>query len=82
MIELAKDNANYDYFCPLSCSDLKQNKGSILRASVEYIKDLQKDKKKLHKMEDDQKVMENEYQKLLFRNFVSIVKTKQIRCSP
>ena len=58
----------------MSYSDLKQNKGSILKASVEYIKDLKKDKQKLHKMEEGKKLMDNKCQKLLFRIFVSLVK--------
>ena len=78
---LILSNSLNDHFCPLSYSDLKQNKGSILKASVEYIKDLKKDKQKLHKMEERQKVMDNKCQKLLFRIFVSIVKTKHINCS-
>ena len=59
---------------PLTFSHHKQNKGSILRASVEYIKDLKKDKQKLHKMEEGKKLMDNKCQKLLFRIFVSLVK--------
>ena len=58
---------------PLTFSYHKQNKGSILRASVEYIKELKREKEKLHKLEDGQKVLDNKYQKLLFRIFVSIV---------
>lgn len=55
----------------LSYSDLKQNKGSILKASVEYMKELKRDKYKLHKLEENQAVMDSKYQKLLFRIFVS-----------
>lgn len=55
----------------LSYSDLKQNKGSILKASVEYLKELKRDKYKLHKLEENQAVMDSKYQKLLFRIFVS-----------
>ena len=41
---------------------------------MEYIKDLKKDKQKLHKMEEGKKLMDNKCQKLLFRIFVSLVK--------
>lgn len=52
-------------------SDLKQNKGSILKATVEYIKELKRDQQKLHNLEDRQTLMNSKRQKLLFRIFVS-----------
>uniref|UniRef100_K1QJD9 E3 ubiquitin-protein ligase MIB2 n=1 Tax=Magallana gigas TaxID=29159 RepID=K1QJD9_MAGGI len=52
-------------------SDLKQNKGSILKASVEYMKELKRDKYKLYKLEENQAVMDSKYQKLLFRIFMT-----------
>lgn len=72
-IEISNYNLIIILQLPLTFSDHKQNKGSILRASVEYIKELKREKEKLHKLEDGQKVLDNKYQKLLFRIFVSIV---------
>eukprot|EP00105_Crassostrea_gigas_P010198 XP_011425390.2 PREDICTED: transcription factor EB [Crassostrea gigas] len=37
--------------------DLKQNKGSILKAAVEFMKELKRDNCKLHKLEENQRVM-------------------------
>lgn len=52
-------------------SDLKQNKGSILKAAVEFMKELKRDNCKLHKLEENQRVMKAKNQKQLFRIFVS-----------
>lgn len=51
---------------------MKLNKGSILKASVEYVKELKKDKEKLVLFETKQKTMEAKYQKMLIRIFVRI----------
>ena len=51
---------------------MKLNKGSILKASVEYVKELKKDKEKLVSFEVKQKAMEAKYQKMLIRIFVSM----------
>ena len=51
---------------------MKLNKGSILKASVEYVKELKKDKEKLVSFEVKQKTMEAKYQKMLIRIFVSM----------
>ncbi|XP_062611649.1 uncharacterized protein LOC134273467 [Saccostrea cucullata] len=48
---------------------MKLHKGSILKASVEYLKDLKKDKEKLARCEARQKEMEAKYQKILIREF-------------
>ncbi|XP_061181197.1 uncharacterized protein LOC133189820 [Saccostrea echinata] len=56
--------------------DLKQNKGSILKASVEYMKELMKDKQALEKLEENQKAMDLKYQKLLVRIFQLELKLK------
>lgn len=50
---------------------MKLNKGSILKASVEYVKELKRDQKKLASFEANQKAIEAKYQKLLIRIFVS-----------
>ncbi|XP_061185467.1 uncharacterized protein LOC133193518 [Saccostrea echinata] len=46
---------------------LKQNKGSILKASVEYMKELIREKRTLQKVKEHQKTMNSKYQKLLIR---------------
>lgn len=51
---------------------MKLNKGSILKASVEYVRELKKDKEKLVLFESKQKTMEAKYQKMLIRIFVRI----------
>ncbi|XP_062573528.1 uncharacterized protein LOC134235414 [Saccostrea cucullata] len=56
--------------------DLKQNKGSILKASVEYMKELMKDKHALKKLEENQKAMNLKYQKLLIKIFQLELKLK------
>ena len=52
-------------------SELKKNKGSILKATVGYIKELKIKEQKMHYLEDSKKHLHNKYQKLLFRTFVS-----------
>lgn len=52
-------------------SDLKKNKGSILKAAVEFMKELKRDNCKLHIQEENQRVMKAKNQKQLFRIFVS-----------
>lgn len=51
---------------------MKLNKGSILKATVEYVNELKKEKEKLVLFESKQKTMEAKYQKMLIRNFVRI----------
>ncbi|XP_061197870.1 uncharacterized protein LOC133205982 [Saccostrea echinata] len=55
---------------------MKLNKGSILKASVEYVKELKKDKQKLISFEANQKAMEAKYQKMLIRIFQLELKMK------
>ncbi|XP_062616810.1 uncharacterized protein LOC134278514 isoform X2 [Saccostrea cucullata] len=55
---------------------MKLNKGSILKASVEYVKILKKDREKLHQYEANQKAMEKKYQKMLIRIFQLELKMK------
>ncbi|XP_062611891.1 transcription factor E3-like [Saccostrea cucullata] len=54
---------------PSTPQSMKLHKGSILKASVEYLKDLKKDKEKLARCETRQKEMEAKYQKILIRKF-------------
>ncbi|XP_062615564.1 uncharacterized protein LOC134277266 [Saccostrea cucullata] len=55
---------------------MKLNKGSILKASVEYVKILKKDREKLDQYEANKKAMEKIYQKLLIRIFQLELKMK------
>ncbi|XP_022334409.2 uncharacterized protein LOC111131265 [Crassostrea virginica] len=57
-------------------SELKKNKGSILKATVGYIKELKIKEQKMHYLEDSKKHLHNKYQKLLFRTFQSELKLK------
>lgn len=52
-------------------SDLKKNKGSILKAAVEFIKELKRENFRVHKQEENLRVMNSKHQKQLFRIFVS-----------
>jgi len=47
--------------------DLRQNKGTILKASVDYIRRLQRDNDRMRQMEDRQRQMEATNRKLLLR---------------
>jgi hypothetical protein len=51
---------------------MKHNKGSILEAAVQYIKNLQRDKKKLAESDVKLKTMESRYQKLQIKTMVGI----------
>ncbi|XP_061197931.1 uncharacterized protein LOC133206039 [Saccostrea echinata] len=55
---------------------MKLNKGSILKASVEYVKMLKKDREKLTQYEAHQKAMEKKYHKMLIRIFQLELKMK------
>ncbi|XP_061180177.1 uncharacterized protein LOC133188690 [Saccostrea echinata] len=65
---------------------MKLNKGSILKASVEYVKMLKKDREKLTEYEAHQKAMEKKYHKTLIRMFQLELKmhlyglTEQLDC--
>lgn len=61
---------------PTTHPAMKLNKGSILKASVEYVKELKKDKEKLILFETKQKTMEAKYQKMLIRIFQLELKMK------
>ena len=47
--------------------DLRQNKGSILKASVDYIRRLQRDQERLKVMEERQRQLETTNRKMLLR---------------
>uniref|UniRef100_K1Q051 Transcription factor E3 n=1 Tax=Magallana gigas TaxID=29159 RepID=K1Q051_MAGGI len=61
---------------PTTHPAMKLNKGSILKASVEYVRELKKDKEKLVLFESKQKTMEAKYQKMLIRIFQLELKMK------
>jgi hypothetical protein len=52
--------------------DLKQNKGSILKTSVEYMRELIKNRHKIQKLEENQRITDTKVQKLSSRIFVRI----------
>lgn len=54
-------------FCCNSCRDTRQNKGSILKNSVDYIRKLKKDQDKMHNLEDKNRLSETTNRKLLLR---------------
>ena len=47
--------------------DVRQNKGSILKASVEYIKKLKSDQHKKRLLEEKVRIMESQNRKLLLK---------------
>lgn len=49
------------------CSDMRWNKGTILKASVEYIKWLQKEQLRARELEQRQKKLEQANRRLLLR---------------
>lgn len=49
------------------CSDMRWNKGTILKASVEYIKWLQKEQQRARELEHRQKKLEHANRRLLLR---------------
>ena len=63
------------YGCPLLSPsryydivrDVRQNKGSILKASVEYIKKLKSDQHKKRLLEEKVRIMESQNRKLLLK---------------
>jgi hypothetical protein len=52
---------------------MKLNKGSILKASVEYVKELKHDQRKLASFKDKQRAIEAKCQSMLIRIFVSVL---------
>lgn len=54
------------------CSDMRWNKGTILKASVEYIKWLQKEQQRARELEHRQKKLEHANRRLLLRIQVCI----------
>lgn len=53
--------------------DLRQNKGSILKASVDYIRKLRKDQDRLRQLEDKQRQTESQNRKMMLRIQVGIL---------
>lgn len=61
------------FFVHHVCSDVRWNKGTILRASVEYIKRMQKDVQRTREVETNFKRMEMANKQLLLRIQVTII---------
>uniref|UniRef100_A0A3Q1JB46 Transcription factor binding to IGHM enhancer 3a n=1 Tax=Anabas testudineus TaxID=64144 RepID=A0A3Q1JB46_ANATE len=59
--------------------EMKWNKGTILKASVDYIRKLQKEQQRAREMEERQRRLENTNRSLLLRIQVSIIFNKLIR---
>ena len=55
-----------------ACRDMRQNKGSILKASVDYIKKLKRDSEQLRMERDEKSQLEKNFQKLQLKFTVSI----------
>ena len=55
------------YVCVCVCRDVRWNKGTILRASVEYIKRMQKDVQRSREVENNFKRMEMANKQLWLR---------------
>ena len=59
---------------PLICRDMRQNKGSILKASVEYIRRLKKEAEQARQIREEKIQVEKNLQKLQLKFTVSIQK--------
>ena len=57
-------------------SDLRQNKGSILKASVDYIRKLRKDQERHRQIEDKLRQAEAEKRKMFLR--MQVMKTSRV----
>lgn len=58
---------NCEKVISLFCSDMRWNKGTILKASVEYIKWLQKEQQRARELEHRQKTLEQANRQLVLR---------------
>ncbi|MGH0136348.1 UNVERIFIED_CONTAM: hypothetical protein FKN15_032028 [Acipenser sinensis] len=65
LLTLAANHDNEVIFT--SCSDMRWNKGTILKASVEYIKWLQKEQQRMRELENRQKKLEHINRRLLLQ---------------
>ena len=57
--------------------DVRQNKGSILKASVDYIRKLKSDQQKKRLLEDKIKLQDAQNKKLLLKIQVLLISTEQ-----
>ena len=63
----------YIYIYIYMCSDLQNKKGNILEASVDYIRKLQTDEKRLHQMKKQQEELEKQNRRLHLQIQVSLL---------
>lgn len=68
--------------CPAPHSDVRWNKGTILRASVDYIKQMQKDIQRTREVENNFKKMEMANKQLMLRIQVTHGCTGRSQSSP
>ena len=54
------------------CSDMRQNKGTILKASVDYIKRLRREQDRMKQVEEEKRNTEELNRRLLLRVQVSL----------
>lgn len=59
-------------FVPIMCSDVRQNKGTILKASVDYIKRLRREQDRMKQVEEEKRNTEELNRRLLLRVQVSL----------
>ncbi len=74
-----KGGVEKGYLLRFSGSDMRWNKGTILKASVEYIKWLQKEQQHARDLESRQKKLEQANRRLLLRIQVKRQKNKRTR---
>ena len=63
------------------CSDMKWNKGSILKATVDYVRSLQSEQSRYRQIDKRNKEMETLNKKLLLRVQVPLFKSAAISLS-
>ena len=59
-------------FVLIMCSDVRQNKGTILKASVDYIKRLRREQDRMKQVEEEKRNTEELNRRLLLRVQVSL----------
>ena len=57
----------FSCFVCVCCSDMRQNKGTILKASVDYIRKLKRDQDHMRMMEEQKRQLETTNRKMLLR---------------
>ena len=62
-----KCNVQTHKFTCFDCSDVRQNKGTILKASVDYIKRLRREQERIKQIEEEKRNTEELNRRLLLR---------------